>query len=54
MDGFVWSLIEFSPSSKKMQDGRGNLQAYIDFGFISLEYNNRGTPDTLAYAYNDW
>jgi len=36
------------------RDGRGNIEAYIEHGFIPLEDNDRGTCNTLAYAYNDW
>ena len=36
------------------RDSRGNIESYIANGFVPLENDNRGTCDTLAYAYNDW
>jgi hypothetical protein len=36
------------------RDSRGNLDSYIAYGYVPLDANDRGTCDTLAYAYNDW
>lgn len=50
----AYSAMRNNAMSPQPLDGRGNIEAYLQYGFIPVEYSNWGTPDTLAYAYNDW
>ena len=65
LDTYVKGLADFNVSvayeamranalGPRPRDGRGGIEQYIQLGFVPLEASEKGTSDTLAYAYNDW